>query len=362
MNLPKLTDIPATRRWHAAFWLGLGIAFLFLLYLLTPILMPFLLAGILAYIGNPLVDRMQRAKLPRLVSVVIFLLFMAGLLTGLSLIILPLLIEETHILMARLPDALALVNEKISPWLRERFGIRLHFDPASLRKLVANNWDSVQVILEQLLESLRIGGVALLGLAFNLLLTPVVMFYLLIDWHSLRTRAATVIPRPWRTKVNQIISDIDGVLSQFLRGQTLVMLVLAIYYSFALWLANIPSAIAIGLLTGLLIFIPYIGFASGFALALLVATLQFAGWDPIIAVLIIYGIGQILESFLLTPYLVGERIGLHPLAVIFALMAFGQVFGFFGVLLALPASAALLVGLRELRQLYFASPFYKGSE
>jgi predicted PurR-regulated permease PerM len=188
------------------------------------------------------------------------------------------------------------------------------------------------------------------------------MFYLLVDWHVLRERAGTVIPLSWRAKVGQIMGDIDAVLSQFLRGQVMVMASLAAYYSIALWIADIPSALAIGLTTGLLIFIPYLGFAMGFALALLVAVLQFSGWEPIIAVLIIYGIGQVLESFLLTPYLVGERIGLHPLAVIFALMAFGQVFGFFGVLLALPASAALLVGLREVRQLYFASPFYRGSE
>jgi len=141
----------------------------------------------------------------------------------------------------------------------------------------------------------------------------------------------------------------------------LVMLTLALYYSTALWLAGLPSALAIGLVTGLLIFIPYLGYAMGFILALLVATLQFQGMGPIVAVLVVFGIGQLLESFLLTPFLVGDRIGLHPLAVIFALMAFGQLFGFFGVLLALPASAALLVGLRELRALYLASRFYRGA-
>jgi predicted PurR-regulated permease PerM len=151
------------------------------------------------------------------------------------------------------------------------------------------------------------------------------------------------------------------VLSQYLRGQILVMAILAAYYCVALWLADIPSALSIGVVTGLLIFIPYLGFATGLILALLVATLQFAGWGPIVAVLIVYGIGQLLEGFLLTPFLVGERIGLHPLAVIFALMAFGQLFGFFGVLAALPASAALLVGLREVRALYLASRFYRGN-
>jgi len=140
----------------------------------------------------------------------------------------------------------------------------------------------------------------------------------------------------------------------------LVMLALAVYYGVALSIAGLPSAVAIGLLTGFLIFVPYLGFATGFTLALLVAALQFDGFGPVVAVLIVFGIGQVLESFLLTPFLVGERIGLHPLAVIFALMAFGQLFGFFGVLLALPASAALLVGLRELKAVYVTSRFYQG--
>jgi predicted PurR-regulated permease PerM len=203
--------------------------------------------------------------------------------------------------------------------------------------------------------------VALVGLAVNLMLAPVVMFYLLMDWHGMMGRLGNAVPRPWHGKLISVAKDIDDVLSQYLRGQILVMAILAAYYCLALWLAGIPSALSIGVVTGLLIFIPYLGFATGLILALLVATLQFAGWGPIVAVLIVYGIGQVLESFLLTPFLVGERIGLHPLAVIFALMAFGQLFGFFGVLAALPASAALLVGLREVRALYLASRFYQGN-
>ena len=210
--------------------------------------------------------------------------------------------------------------------------IRLRFDSASLQKLAAGNWDTVQIVLERIYSSLKIGGVALVGLAVNLMLAPVVMFYLLLDWHGMTARMAGVIPRPWHGKLISVARDIDAVLSQYLRGQILVMAILAAYYCLALWLADIPSSLSIGVFTGLLIFIPYLGFATGMILALLVATLQFAGWGPIIAVLVVYGIGQLLESFILTPFLVGERIGLHPLAVIFALMAFGQLFGFFGVL------------------------------
>jgi len=347
-------------RLQTAFWIGLGLAGLWLLALLGPILAPFLLAGILAYICNPLVDRLERLRVPRAAGALAVLLLLGALLAGLGLILAPLLVEEAAVLAERLPEGLALANEKLLPWLREHLGLRLHLDPASLKKLAAENADSLQAIAQKLLESLKIGGIALFGLIANLLLAPVVMFYLLADWPDLLARIDNAIPRPWHGQVTRLAAQVDAVLSEFLRGQLLVMLALAAYYSLALWIAGLPSAFAIGLLTGLLIFVPYLGYAMGFILALLVAVLQFQGLAPIVAVLIVFGIGQLLESFLLTPFLVGDRIGLHPLAVIFALMAFGQLFGFFGILIALPASAALLVGLRELRGVYLASRFYNG--
>ena len=353
-------DADRNDRLQATLWIAAGLAILALFYALSPILTPFLLAGILAYICNPVADRITGWGLPRMLAVVLVMLALAALVAGLVLIILPLLYEEAAVLSARAPEALKLANTKLAPWLQDHFGLRLRFDSATLQKLAAGNWDSVQAILERVYSSLKIGGVALVGLVVNLMLAPVVMFYLLLDWHGMLARMGSVIPRPWHAKLISMANDIDGVLSQYLRGQILVMALLAAYYCVALWLAGIPSALSIGVVTGLLVFIPYLGFTTGLILALLVATLQFAGWGPIVAVLIVYGIGQVLESFVLTPFLVGERIGLHPLAVIFALMAFGQLFGFFGILAALPASAALLVGLREVRALYLASRFYRG--
>jgi len=359
--LPEMTSTK-TDRLQAALWISVGLAGLVLLYALSPILAPFLLAAILAYICNPIADRLENLGLPRAVAVVLVLIGVLAVICGLILIILPLLYEEAMILVARAPEGMRLANEKLAPWLRQTFGLRIRFDSASLQKLAAGNWDAVQPALEYLYESIKIGGVALMGLTINLMLAPVVMFYLLLDWSSLLNRIDKVIPRVWHPKVSQIAGDIHAVLSQYLRGQVLVMLTLAAYYVIALWIANIPSALPLGLITGLLIFIPYVGFSTGLILSLLVATLQFAGWSPIIAVLIIYGIGQLLEGFVLVPYLVGDRIGLTPLAVIFALVAFGQLFGFVGVLAALPASAALVVVLREVRTLYLGSRFYLGPQ
>lgn len=348
-------------RLQAALWLGVGLAFLWLVSALSPILAPFLLAAILAYIGNPLVDRLQGRGLPRLAGVILVMLLFLALLAGLVLIVAPLLLEEGGILAQRLPDGFALANDRLGPWLMQTFGLKLSVDPESLQRLAGDNMDGIETVARKLFESLKIGGTALLGLAAMLLLAPVVMFYLLLDWHTLLARLENAVPRPWHAKVMAMARDVNAVLSEFLRGQLLVMFILAAYYSLALAVAGLPSALPVGLLTGLLIFIPYLGYATGLSLALLVAVLQFQGWGPIIGVAIVYGIGQVLEGFLLTPILVGERIGLHPLAVILALMAFGQLFGFFGVLLALPASAALLVGLREVRRLYLASDFYRGA-
>jgi len=348
------------QRLQTTLWLGIGLALIWLLYLLAPVLTPFLLAGIFAYIGNPLVDRLQRLGLPRILGAVVVLFLLLASMAGLVLILAPLLIEETSVLVARLPDGVAMANDQLGPWLADHFGIHLAFDQGAMKKMLNDNWGSVQALGSNVLASLKMGGVALVGLLINLLLVPVVMFYLLLDWHIMLARLDHGVPRTWHAKARTMAADVDSVLSQFLRGQVLVMLLLAAYYSLALTIAGLPSALAIGLLTGLLIFVPYLGFATGFALALLVAALQFQGLTPIVGVLIVFGIGQVLEGFVLTPFLVGNRIGLHPLAVIFALMAFGQLFGFFGILMALPTSAALLVGLREVRHLYLASALYLG--
>lgn len=348
-------------RLQTGLWSAFGLALLWLLYLLSPILAPFLLAAITAYICNPLVERIVRLGLPRLAAVLLIILALGLIMTSLLLILIPLLQDEIILLLERMPDALALANEQLVPWLREHFGIRLRLDPASLRKMVNNNLASLQGMGMHLVTSLRIGGMALLDILTTIALTPVVLFYLLMDWHKLTGRIEAAIPRDWHAKTTAMLRDIDAVLSEFLRGQLLVMLALACYYSIALSAAGLPSALPVGILTGLLIFIPYLGFGIGFVLALLVAALQFQGINPIIVVLVVYGIGQVIEGFFLTPYLVGDRIGLHPLAVLFALMAFAQLFGFVGVLIALPTSAALLVGLREVRTLYLASHLYRGA-
>lgn len=349
-------------RLHLLPWFAIGLVLLLLLYLLAPVLTPFMLAGILAYVGNPLVERLSQHRLPRVLAVLIVLVGFVVLFAGLVLIVLPLLMDELGRLVAYAPQAMQRINEQFLPWVEQRFGMHLRLDANLVDKIyAASSWDALKPVFNQLYNSAKIGGAAVLGFVVNLLLVPVATFYLLLEWRRIFTSIEKVIPRTWHDRCVAMARDIDAVLAQYLRGQILVMAILALYYSVALWIVGLPSALPVGLVSGLLIFIPYLGFATGFILALMVAALQFAGWPPVVAVLIIYGIGQMLESFLLTPYLVGERIGLHPLAVIFALLAFGQLFGFFGVLLALPLAAMLAVGWRSLRVAYLASRFYQGN-
>src|SRR6266540_1399140 len=244
-------------------------------------------------------------------------------------------------------------------WLRETWGIELQLDLASVKQLIADNLDSAQALTLKLLSGLKAGGTVVLGILINLVMIPVVMFYLLRDWNRIIAHVDGLLPRRWLPRVRIIALEIDGVLAEFLRGQLAVMGVLAVYYVVGLTLAGLQFALPIGILTGLLVFIPYVGFGLGLILGVLAALLQWSGWPGFMAVVAVYGIGQLLENYVLVPFLVGDRIGLHPLAVIFALLAFGELFGFAGVLLALPVSAALLVGLRHLRATYIDSDLYR---
>ena len=341
-------------------WLLALVALVALVWLLAPILTPFILGGVLAYVGNPLVARLGRAGVPKALAAVGVLALVVAWLLLLVVIIVPLVREEASRIAEKLPQALALFNETVAPRLKAMTGMELSLDPRVLQNLAVDNWDVIQPVLQRLFESLRIGGGALAGIVLNAMLAPVVAFYMLQDDGRLGARLAALIPPRWRDKTLRLAGDIDGMLSGFLRGQMLVMFALAAYYALALALAGLPSALPVGLLTGMLIFIPYIGYATGLALALSIAVLQFAGWPPVLWVLAIYGVGQVLESLLLTPYLVGDRIGLSPLAAIFALMAFGQLFGFFGVLVALPVAAAIVVALRELRAAWLGSHVFNG--
>ncbi len=341
-------------------WTGVGVALLVLLWLLSPILAPFAVAAVLAYICDPAVNWLVARRLPRAAAVLIVIALLGLVLALLLLILVPMVYKEAVVLATRLPDLVEMVNLKALPLLKEHFDVTLQLDAGSIRQWVTENWSSAQDFLPGLLKKASTGGAKVIGFFANLLLIPMVMFYLLQEWPHITESLRNIIPRPMVERSLQILGDIDKVMSEFLRGQLSVMLLLAVFYSVGLWLAGLRFALPVGVITGLLVFVPFVGFTAGLVLGLLSAVLQAEGWPPIIGVAVVFSLGQLIESFLLTPYIVGDRIGLHPLAVIFGLMAFGQLFGFVGVMVALPASAALLVALRELRGAYFDSHVYQG--
>jgi predicted PurR-regulated permease PerM len=341
-------------------WIAGAALVLFLaLRYLGPVLTPFLVGAILAYLGKPLVAALAQRGIPRTAGTTLAVVLFGLLIAALFVVLIPLVQAEVALAMQRLPDLISRVSQTALPWVERNLGITLALDVMSIRAMIAENIETVRDLGLRVLAGVKSGGLFLLAILVNLALVPVVMFYLLRDWEMIAGRIDDLVPRRWETKVRQIAREIDDVLAEFLHGQLLVMAVLAIYYAFALWVVGVQHALAIGMLTGLLVFIPYVGFGLGLVLGIAAALLQWSGWPAFIAVLAVYGVGQLLENYVLIPYLVGDRIGLHPLAVIFALLAFGKLFGFAGVLLALPVSAALLVGLRQLRAAYVASPIYQ---
>jgi predicted PurR-regulated permease PerM len=344
-------------------WLIFAAFFVFFIYLLLPVLTPFLIAAVLAYICDPLVDRISlwgaaKFKVGRTLATVLVMLLIFGLLVGLFFILEPLLQKESSLIAQRLPAVITNIRTASEPWLQSKFGISLNVDSAQIQQVITAHWKTAGGVLADVLKSAGNHTKSLIGIVANILLLPVVLFYMLRDWDGFVASIGQLIPRDWADSASTIAQEIDQVLAEFLRGQLTVMLAMSAFYVIGLWLAGLDMALAIGLIAGLLGFVPYLGITLGICLALLVAALQFTTFHQIIPVLLVFGLGQIVEGTILTPKLVGDRIGLHPVIVIFALLAGGQLFGFTGVLLALPVSAAIAVGLHHTKNSYLNSDAY----
>ncbi|TGD71167.1 AI-2E family transporter [Mangrovimicrobium sediminis] len=331
------------------------------LYLLQPILMPFVLGGLLAYLGDPLVDRLERARINRGLGVVlVFLLFVLIIVLG-FLVALPLLLQQLDSLVSRVPAIYEWLTTSVLPWLQNRLQIPVNRLPeVDWSDQIATHWQSVGKLTAGVLKQVTGSGMGLvLGLA-NLALVPVVAFYLMRDWDLMMNRALHMLPRAWQERTAGITAEADEVVGAFLRGQFLVMCALSVIYSVGLWMVGVQFALLLGLLAGLASIVPYLGFVVGIVASCIAAYVQFQEWGALIWVGLVFGVGQAAESMVLTPILVGDRIGLHPVAVIFALMAGGQIAGFVGVLLALPVAAVVMVFVRHAVQHYQSTDLYGG--
>ncbi len=326
--------------------------------LLTPVLMPFFVSALLAYLGDPLVDRLEKFKLSRTLSVTLVFSALFIVLLVLLLVLVPMLTAQISALFKRLPDYIDVIQTNVIPFLGN-IGVPVEFfDLENIKKSLVNYWTEVGKMAGGVVGYMTQSGLAVLQLVTNLVLIPVVTFYLLRDWDDLVAAFRQKLPRRYSEVVIKLSKECDSMIAAFMRGQLMVMSGLATMYTIGLTLIGLDLALLLGVIAGIVSFVPYLGLIVGIGLAGTAAFLQFHEWLPVFWVVVVFSAAQTIEGMVLTPRFVGEQIGLHPVAVIFAIMAGGQLFGFAGILLALPVTAVMMVLLRYAMQRYVNSPLY----
>jgi predicted PurR-regulated permease PerM len=345
---------------HLTFWLATFLVLAAALWLLHDVLLPFVSGIALAYVLAPLANRVERLGVNRTVAALLIVGLLVVTLIALVVLLVPLLLQQGVALISHIPGYFKRIKELIVdpnlPWLN-------WLDAAETGKTASDFVGQVATWLMSFSYSLWTGGKALVSFASVLIVMPVVTFYLIRDWHAMIDRMDSWIPVRQRETVRQLAREIDAAIGGFLRGQFGVCLVLGCYYAIALMLVGLDFALLIGLTAGVITFVPYIGSMTGLMIAASVAIAQFwPDWKRIALVVAIFLVGQFIEGNIVSPKLVGERVGLHPVWLIFAMFAFGYLFGFVGLLIAVPLGAAIAVLLRFALRQYFASPFYTGDK
>ena len=339
--------------------LALLVAVAFLIVQMRDVLSPFVVAAVLAYILNPLVEKLCRHGVRRGAAAMLVMVFTLLLLVLLLLIVVPMLVQQFGSLLGKMPELANFVQNKALPLANRLLGTHWALDEQSLSNWLSNHLGSVKTGLSKALPALLEQGGSLVSSLGNLAVLPFLLYYFLLDWSRWTEGIKTMIPRRYLAAYTRIGGNMDTVLGEFLRGQLTVMLIMGLLYGLGLMLTGLESGFAIGMVAGILVFVPYLGAFTGLLLATMAALLQFGTWQGLITVWAVFAVGQFLESFFITPKIVGDRIGLSPFWVIFALMAFGSLLGFVGMLLALPLAAVTLVLLREGVAAYMDSGFYR---
>lgn len=344
---------------HPVFWILLLASIGFLLYLLAPILTPFLVGTLLAYLVDPIVNKLVRFHIPRLLSVIIVFSILFLILILLIMVLIPIIEKQIVFLIELIPGIVDWIQQIMVPWFVTHFGVNEQLNVPDLKENLSGLLNKAEGILTWVWKTVLHSTAALLTWITNLILIPVVTFYFLLDWDRIVNGLRNLLPRNIEPTVVKLVKESDQVLSSFFRGQLLVMMSLAAIYSVGLSLIGLKIGVMIGLISGLLTIVPYLGFIVGIISASIAQIVQTGNLESVVWVILVFAIGQTLDAIFLTPYLVGDRIGLHPVAVIFAILAGGALFGFVGVLLALPVAAVLMVWLRYLHQRYRHSALYQ---
>ena len=361
MNLSGCSMYQAKKRGWLPWVVGLAllVAVVFLIVQMRDVLSPFVVAAVLAYILNPLVEKLCRHGVRRGAAAMLVMVFTLLLLVLLLLIVVPMLVQQFGSLLGKMPELANFVQNKALPLANRLLGTHWALDEQSLSNWLSNHLGSVKTGLSKALPALLEQGGSLVSSLGNLAVLPFLLYYFLLDWSRWTEGIKTMIPRRYLAAYTRIGGNMDTVLGEFLRGQLTVMLIMGLLYGLGLMLTGLESGFAIGMVAGILVFVPYLGAFTGLLLATMAALLQFGTWQGLITVWAVFAVGQFLESFFITPKIVGDRIGLSPFWVIFALMAFGSLLGFVGMLLALPLAAVTLVLLREGVAAYMDSGFYR---
>ena len=345
-------------------WLGLIILafFICLLFLLSHLLVPFFIAAFLAYIGDPVVERLQRCGIPRTLGVLVVFIIFIAVVVFVAFLVIPKIQEQLDMLIRVLPAFIDWVEKIIAQLWNNRFNTQGVINPDHLKQTVSSQLGHIGGMMNWLVKAITHSGLAIIDFVIKLVLIPVVTFYLMRDWPKLKIALRKLIPRSKENTVVSLVTQADTVLAAFLKGQLFVMIALAIVYSIGLSIVGLNFAIILGVVIGCISIVPYLGSIMGVILAITIAAFQFNSIGPVLWVLPVFIIGHILEGMVLTPWLIGGRVGLHPVAVIFSVLAGGVLFGFFGVLLALPVATVIMVFVRYYRDRYLTSYLYANGE
>jgi len=334
----------------------------FVIWLLAPVLMPFVIAALFAYLGDPLVDRLEK-RMTRTLAVCLVFLVMVIVVVAILLVLVPFVERQIGNFLAQLPTWILWFQTTAAPWLEAHLGVSTDvLDTQQLICMLQEHWKEAGGFATTVLGKVSRSGLTVVGWVLNIVLIPVVAFYLLRDWDIMVDRVHALVPRSIEPVVARLAHESDVVLGAFLRGQLSVMVVLGVLYGVGLSLVGLSVGPLIGMIAGLISFVPYLGAITGVIMAVIAALVQYQDFTHVALVLIVFAIGQTLEGYVLVPRLVGEKIGLHPVAVIFAVLAGGELFGFLGVLLALPVASVVMVLLRYAYERYRASELYRASD
>lgn len=348
---------------HALFWVLAALVFGGLLTLLAPVLLPFVVGLVLAYFLNPLVDGLSALKIPRGLSAAIILVLSTVFVVALFVFLVPVLAQQAEGLIASLPGEIARLKGMLETFARERLGARFPEAEAAISRGLNGMQDSLPGMLSEFAKALWSQGTAAFSFFSLMLVTPLVFFYALVDWPQMIARVDSWLPRKHAPTIRALAVEIDSRVSAFIRGQGIVCIVLALFYGIALSLLGLRYGLLIGLLTGLLSFIPFAGWALGLITATALAAVQY--WPDMTSILLVPGVflaGQALDAAILSPQIVGQKIGLHPVWLIFALLTFSYLFGFLGLLVAVPVAAAIGVLVRFALRSYLDSSVYSGHD